>query len=59
VVAYFGNQLDVVLDGGPRRGAVPSTLVDVSGPQPKLLRRGELDVTAALGEFEDLSSRSG
>jgi tRNA A37 threonylcarbamoyladenosine synthetase subunit TsaC/SUA5/YrdC len=48
-----------VLDGGPRRGAVPSTLVDVSRPQPKLLRRGELDVTAALGEFEDLSSRSG
>jgi L-threonylcarbamoyladenylate synthase len=59
VLAYFGNQLDLVLDGGPRRGAVPSTLVDVSGQQPKLLRRGVVDVTASLGEFEDLSSRSG
>jgi len=51
VVGYFGSQLDLVLDGGPRRGGVPSTLVDVSGPRPKLLRRGELDVTAALGEY--------
>ena len=32
VVAYFGNQLDLVLDGGPRRGGIPSTLVDVTGP---------------------------
>jgi tRNA threonylcarbamoyl adenosine modification protein (Sua5/YciO/YrdC/YwlC family) len=59
VVGYFGSQLDLVLDGGPRRGGVPSTLVDVSGPRPKLLRRGELDVTAALGEYEDLSARGG
>ena len=55
VVAYFGNQLDLVLDGGERRGGVPSTLVDVSGPRAKLLRRGALDVTALLGDFEDLS----
>lgn len=56
VIAYFGNQLDLVLDGGPRRGGLPSTLVDLSGPRPKLLRRGALDVTALLGDFEDLSS---
>ncbi len=55
VVGYFGNQLDLVLDGGPRRGGVPSTLVDVSGPRPKLLRRGDLDVTPWLGVFDDLT----
>jgi L-threonylcarbamoyladenylate synthase len=55
VVEYFGNQLDLVLDGGPRRGGQPSTLVDLSGAKPKLLRRGALDVTAQLGDFEDLS----
>lgn len=55
VVAYFGNQLDLILDGGPRRGGMPTTLVDLSGPKPKLLRRGKLDVTAMLGDFEDLS----
>lgn len=59
VVGYFGNQLDLVLDGGPRRGGIPSTLVDVSGPRPKLLRRGTLDVTAWLGEYDDLAPRSG
>ena len=59
VVGYFGNQLDLVLDGGPRRGGVPSTLVDVSGPRPKLLRRGAVDVTAVLGDFDDLSTRAG
>ena len=59
VVAYFGNQLELVLDGGPRPDGVPSTLVDVSGPLPKLLRRGELDVTTLLGEFEDLTGERG
>jgi L-threonylcarbamoyladenylate synthase len=53
VVAIFGNQLDVVLDGGPRRARPPSTLVDMSGERPCLLRRGALDVTAELGAFDD------
>ena len=53
VVRIFGNQLDLVIDGGPRRGGQPSTLVDVSGARPRLLRRGALDVTADLGDFED------
>ena len=56
VLRIFGNQLDLVLDGGPRRGGVPSTLVDVSGPVPRLLRRGALDVMDVLGTFEDESS---
>jgi len=53
VVRIFGNQLDMVLDGGPRRGGLPSTLVDVSGPRPRLLRRGVVDVTGELNDFED------
>jgi L-threonylcarbamoyladenylate synthase len=53
VVAVFGNQIDIVLDGGPRRARPPSTLVDVSGERPRLLRRGALDVTAELGPFDD------
>lgn len=55
VIRVFGNQLDLVLDGGPRRGGMPSTLVDVSAPRPRLLRRGVIDVSADLGDFEDLS----
>lgn len=55
VVRYFGNQLDLILDGGARRGGMPSTLVDLTGPKPKLLRRGALDVTSLLGDHEDLT----
>ncbi|HVP15455.1 MAG TPA: L-threonylcarbamoyladenylate synthase [Terriglobales bacterium] len=58
VVTIFGNQLDVVLDGGPRRARAPSTLVDVSGERPQLLRRGAVDVAAELGEFDDLTRPS-
>jgi len=53
VVRIFGNQLDLVVDAGPRHGETPSTLVDVSGRRPRLLRRGGVDVTADLGDFED------
>jgi L-threonylcarbamoyladenylate synthase len=55
VVRVFRNQLDLVLDGGPRRERHPSTLVDMSGPRPRLLRRGEIDVTADLGDYDDAS----
>ena len=52
VIQIFGNQVDLVLDGGPRNGK-PSTLVDVSGARPRLLRRGAVDVEADLGDYED------
>jgi len=53
VVRIFGNQLDLVIDGGSRHGSPPSTLVDVSETKARLLRRGAIDVTAELGQFED------
>lgn len=42
---------DLALDGGPGR-SLPSTVVDVTGPRPRLLRAGLVawdDVLAALG----------
>jgi L-threonylcarbamoyladenylate synthase len=56
VLRIFGNQLDLVLDGGLKQGGQASTLVDVSGPKPRLLRAGALDVTADLGDFSDARS---
>ena len=44
----FGNQLDVLLDGGPARDNVPSTVVDVSGGRVELVREGAVDVSAFL-----------
>jgi L-threonylcarbamoyladenylate synthase len=48
VVQIFGNQIDVLLDGGPRHARKPSTLIDVSGPAPRLLRRGAIEVPEAM-----------
>ena len=49
VAGLFGDAVAVVLDGGPCTGS-PSTVVDCTGVDPKLLREGRLpweDVLAA------------
>jgi L-threonylcarbamoyladenylate synthase len=43
VLAQLGDRIDLVLDGGPARGGVPSTVVDCSGELPRLLRTGATD----------------
>lgn len=48
IVKIFGNQLDVILDGGALEDRKPSTLIDVSGPEPRVLRRGAIDVPEAM-----------
>jgi L-threonylcarbamoyladenylate synthase len=40
VLAYFRDVLDLVLDGGPTPGGVPSTVVDVTVDPPRVLRQG-------------------
>jgi tRNA threonylcarbamoyl adenosine modification protein (Sua5/YciO/YrdC/YwlC family) len=41
VVAVFGDAVAVVLDGGRRAGS-PSTVVDCTGTEPRLLRKGRV-----------------
>ena len=51
VAATFGDSVPVVLDGGVCAGA-PSTVVDCTGEEPKLLRAGRIpwdEVRAAWG----------
>ena len=43
VAADLGDAVDLVLDGGPCPVGVESTVVDLSGPVPSLLRPGGLD----------------
>jgi len=40
----LGDAVSVYLDGGPCPGEVPSTIVDVTGGVPRLLRAGVLPV---------------
>lgn len=43
--AQLGLSVAVYLDGGPCPGPVASTIVDVTGPVPRLLRRGAIPVS--------------
>jgi L-threonylcarbamoyladenylate synthase len=52
VEAMLGEGLELILDGGPTPGGNPSTIVDVTGAEPRLLRPGAVpfeDVRRALG----------
>lgn len=50
----LGESVAVVVDGGPAPGGVASTIVDATGPRPRLLRLGAIsvaDLDAALTEL--------
>ena len=46
VFDQLGAALDLILDGGPARGPRPSTVVDVSGETPRILRDGTVSADA-------------
>jgi L-threonylcarbamoyladenylate synthase len=51
VFRYFGEAIDLIVDGGEVTSDQPSTVVDVSNVGPKLIREGAiawLDIQAAL-----------
>jgi len=48
IVQSFGNQIDIVLDGGRVPETAPSTVVDVTGGGLEVVRAGAVDVSAFL-----------
>jgi L-threonylcarbamoyladenylate synthase len=40
VVSYFPSGIDLIIDGGEVEVTAPSTVLDVSGEQPRLIREG-------------------
>ncbi len=50
VAEQLGDELPLVLDGGPSPTATPSTIIDLSVTPPRLLRQGDLSL-AGLREF--------
>ncbi len=40
VIKYFGDKIDLIIDGGKTTGGLPSTIVDVTGRAVKILREG-------------------
>lgn len=49
----LGEAVDLLIDTGPTPGGAPSTIVDVTGPRPQLVRAGAVswnEILAWLGE---------
>lgn len=44
----LGESVEVILDDGPRSGSAASTILDCTGPQPRILREGAIS-SAELG----------
>jgi L-threonylcarbamoyladenylate synthase len=43
---YFPAGIDLIIDGGEVAAIEPSTVIDLNGPQPKLIREGAVKVEA-------------
>ena len=48
VAARLGARLDVLVDSGPTPGGPPSTIVDATGDEPRLIRAGAIAWDAVL-----------
>jgi L-threonylcarbamoyladenylate synthase len=62
VAADLGEAVALILDGGSCRVGVESTVLDLSGPRPRLLRPGGLALEALselLGETPELAAPGG
>jgi len=53
----LGESVAVYLDGGKTSGGIASTIVDLTGPQPRLLRRGAISV-GRLREIAAVAARA-
>jgi L-threonylcarbamoyladenylate synthase len=47
VLQQLDGRIDLVLDGGPTPGGTPSTVVDLTGPKPVVLREGPVQILSA------------
>jgi tRNA threonylcarbamoyl adenosine modification protein (Sua5/YciO/YrdC/YwlC family) len=56
VAAAFGDQLDLVLDGGPTAAGKPSTILDLTGDEPRILREGLLPASSLQPYLPELES---
>ncbi len=53
----LGDSVDVYLDGGPSEHAAPSSIVDLSGPAPRVLREGAVS-TARIAQVLGITPES-
>jgi L-threonylcarbamoyladenylate synthase len=49
VAVALGDEVDLILDGGPAALGQPSTILDLSGTEPRVIREGSLSRAQLLG----------
>ena len=59
IVKVFGNQIDVILDGGRSVESVPSTVVDVSEGRIVIVRAEAVDLSAFTGSWKGRTGTPG
>jgi L-threonylcarbamoyladenylate synthase len=62
VAKSLGKNVDLILDGGPCRVGLESTVLDLTGARPVLLRPGGIakdDLAAELGPIEEAAEAEG
>ena len=57
VFAYFGNAIDLIVDGGTATTDQPSTVVDVSDLRPRLIREGAIAWAAIQTELNRITAK--
>jgi tRNA A37 threonylcarbamoyladenosine synthetase subunit TsaC/SUA5/YrdC len=53
-IAQLGDDVAVILDGGPSAEGIASTIVDVTGPVPTVLRAGAVSLDALRAVVPDI-----
>ena len=59
VVESLGDVVDLIVDGGPTTVGIESTVVDLSGPAPRVLRPGMISaaqIAEVVGRVDDASA---
>jgi len=51
VIDQLDGRVDLILDGGSTPGPIPSTVVDASGPEIKILRKGAISLETIKSLF--------
>jgi L-threonylcarbamoyladenylate synthase len=59
VAAAFSSGIDMILDGGTTQGGAPSTIIDLTGERPRLLREGVLPSFSLRPFLPDLIRSTG
>jgi L-threonylcarbamoyladenylate synthase len=59
VARSVGDRIDVLLDSGATAGGPPSTIVDVTGPAPLLVRAGAIEWDEITAYLEDARGEEG